>query len=86
MRMTVVAIHIGEQEADALRAVEAVQARAGKGLEGDRHFHPAGAPAGNARPGIMRELAHRAGIYADVHADVLADGTIAVGDRVVFSE
>ena len=31
------------------------------------------------RPGIIKELAHRAGI----NADVLTDGTIAVGDAVV---
>jgi len=31
------------------------------------------------RPGIIKELAHRAGI----NADVLTDGTISVGDEVV---
>jgi MOSC domain-containing protein YiiM len=31
------------------------------------------------RPGIMRDLAHRAGI----NADILNDGTIAVGDEIV---
>jgi MOSC domain-containing protein YiiM len=31
------------------------------------------------RPGIIKELAHRAGI----NADILTDGTIAVGDDVV---
>jgi len=31
------------------------------------------------RPGIMRDLVHRAGI----NADILSDGTIAVGDAVV---
>jgi MOSC domain-containing protein YiiM len=31
------------------------------------------------RPGIIKELAHRAGI----NADILTDGTIAVGDEVV---
>jgi hypothetical protein len=31
------------------------------------------------RPGIIKELAHRAGL----NADVLNDGTIAVGDAVV---
>jgi len=137
--MTVVAIHIGDEKAGELRAVEAVEARAGKGLQGDRHFHPEGAAPGKAltlvseeivadvalpaggtrrqltvrgvdvnalvgkhfrvgdvpcygvelcepcahlqsmtRPGIMRELAHRAGI----NADILGDGTISVGDTV----
>jgi MOSC domain-containing protein YiiM len=31
------------------------------------------------RPGIVKELVHRAGI----NADILSDGTIAVGDEVV---
>lgn len=30
------------------------------------------------RPGIMRELVHRAGI----NADILTDGTISVGDEI----
>jgi len=119
--------------------VDEVTAVAGKGLEGDRHFHEAGAPPGQAltlveaeivagaglapgesrrqltvrgvslnelvgkrfrvgevecygvelcepcshlqsmtRPGIIKELAHRAGI----NADILAGGTIRVGDTV----
>jgi MOSC domain-containing protein YiiM len=33
------------------------------------------------RPGIIDDLAHRAGI----NADILTDGTIAVGDRVTVS-
>jgi MOSC domain-containing protein YiiM len=134
------AIHVGETEGGPLRAVESVEALAGKGVVGDRHFHPDGAPPGQAltlveaevvedvglaaggtrrqvtvrgvrlnelvgarfrvgevecrgvelcepclhlqrltRPGILRELAHRAGI----NADILTDGTIAVGDPVV---
>jgi len=137
--MTVVAIHIGDSRAGDLRSVEQVQARAGRGLEGDRHFHPDGAKPGQAltlveegvvadvdlpaggtrrqltvrgvslndlvgkhfrvgevpcygvelcepcahlqsmtRPGIMRELVHRAGI----NADILGDGTIALGDGI----
>jgi MOSC domain-containing protein YiiM len=137
--MPVEAIHIGASEGAELRAVDFVQAFAGKGLEGDRHFHADGAPAGQAltlveaeaveevglqtgetrrqltvrgvslndligrrfrvgsveclgvelcepcahlesmtRPGIMRDLVHRAGI----NADVLTDGVIRVGDEV----
>jgi hypothetical protein len=30
------------------------------------------------RPGIIRDLAHRAGI----NADILTDGTISVGDEI----
>jgi len=136
--MEVVAIHLGA-ESQPLTSVATARAVAGKGLEGDRHFHPDGAEPGHAltlveaeavedvalapgetrrqitvrgvrlndlvgrrfrvgevecygvelcepclhleeltRPGIIRELVHRAGI----NADILNDGTIAVGDRV----
>jgi len=122
-----------------LWSVDSVRAVAGKGLEGDRHFHEDGAPAGQAltlveaevvddvglqpggtrrqvtvrgvrlddlvgkrfrvgdvecfgvelcepcahlesmtRPGIIKDLAHRAGI----NADVLTDGVIRVGDEI----
>lgn len=141
--MTVIAIHLGEAGVVRLRPVDSVSAIAGKGLVGDRHFHPEGAPAGEAltlvedevvkdadleagatrrqitvrgvrlndligkrfrvgavecygvelcepcghlqsltRPGIVKELAHRAGI----NADILSDGTISVGDEVVEIE
>lgn len=142
-RMTVVAIHIGEEEGGPLHSVDSVRAIAGKGLEGDRHFHSEGAPAGQAltlvereavegvgletgatrrqltvtgvrlndlvgkrftvgdvecygvelcepcghlqsltRPGIVKALAHRAGI----NADILSDGSIAVGAPVTEIE
>jgi MOSC domain-containing protein YiiM len=141
--MTVAAIHLGEEGVPGLWAVASVRAVAGQGLEGDRHFRPAGAKPGQAltlveeenvadvglqpgetrrqvtvrgvrlndlvgkpfrvgevecygvelcepcahlqrmtRPGIMRELAHRAGI----NADILTDGTISVGDELVVLE
>lgn len=141
--MTVIAIHLGEAGIVLLHPVDSVSAIAGKGLVGDRHFHPEGAPAGEAltlvedevvkdanleagatrrqitvrgvrlndligkrfrvgavecygvelcepcghlqsltRPGIVKELAHRAGI----NADILSDGTISVGDEVVEIE
>jgi hypothetical protein len=137
--VTVVSIHLGEAGKPDLWTVDSVRAIAGKGLEGDRHFHPEGAPSGNAltlveeevvadvglppggtrrqltvrgvrlndlvgkrfrvgdvecygvercepclhlqeltRPGIIQELAHRAGI----NADILTDGTISVGDQI----
>lgn len=138
--MTVVAIHVGAEHGGPVRPVESVSARAGMGLEGDRHFHPdgdaepgealtlveeeivaeVGLPAGgtrrqvtvrgvrlneligrrfrvgevecygveicepcltlerNTRPGIIKDLVHRAGI----NADILTDGTIALGDEV----
>jgi MOSC domain-containing protein YiiM len=134
------AIHLGAPRAPELWTVDSVRAHAGKGLEGDRHFHEEGAPAGQAltlveaevvedaglaagatrrqltvrgvrlndfvgkrfkvgdvecygvelcepcehlesmtRPGIIKELVHRAGI----NADILTDGTIAVGDELI---
>jgi MOSC domain-containing protein YiiM len=137
--MTVEAIHLGEERVPELWTVDSVRAVAGKGLEGDRHFHEEGAPPGQAltlveaevvedaglaagetrrqltvrgvrlndlvgkrfavgevecygvelcepcshlesltRPGIIKELAHRAGI----NADIVAGGTIRVGDSV----
>ena len=39
---------------------------------------PCGHLQSMTRPGIVEELAHRAGI----NADILSDGTIAVGDPV----
>jgi MOSC domain-containing protein YiiM len=137
--MSVESIHLGAPRTPELSPVDSVRAVAGKGLEGDRHFHPEGAPAGQAltlveaeavedvglppgatrrqltvrgvrlndlvgrrfrvgevecygvelcepcrhlesmtRPGIIKELAHRAGI----NADILNDGTISVGDEL----
>ena len=137
--MRVEAIHLGAPETPELWTVESVAAVAGKGLEGDRYFFPAGAKPGQAltlveqgvvsevglapggmrrqltvsgsglndlvgrrfrvgavecygvelcepclhlqqltRPGIIKELVHRAGI----NADILTDGTISVGDAV----
>jgi len=137
--VAVEAIHLGKERVPELWTVESVTAVAGKGLEGDRHFHPEGAQPGQAltlveaenvesvglapgetrrqltvrgvdlnalvgkrfrvgeveclgvelcepclhllsltRPGIIKELAHRGGL----NADILTDGTIAVGDPV----
>ena len=134
------AIHLGAARVPELWTVDSVLAVAGKGLEGDRHFHEEGARPGQAltlvaaeeveavglapgetrrqvtvrgvdlnglvgkrfrvgeveclgvelcepcahlqemtRPGIIKELAHRAGI----NADIVVGGTIRVGDPVV---
>jgi MOSC domain-containing protein YiiM len=134
------AIHLGTAHVAELRTTDSVLAVAGKGLEGDRHFHEEGARPGQAitlvaaeeveavglapgetrrqvtvrgvdlnglvgkrfrvgeveclgvelcepcahlqemtRPGIIKELAHRAGI----NADIVVGGTIRVGDEVV---
>ena len=133
-------IHLGAPSEPRLWTVESVRAHAGKGLDGDRHFHPEGAPPGQAltlveaenvedvglepggtrrqvtvrgvrlndlvgkrfrvgdvecygvelcepclhlqeltRPGIIKELVHRAGL----NADILTDGWISVGDDIV---
>ena len=138
--MTVVAIHIAAEHGAPVTPLASAEAYAGKGLAGDRHFHPDGdadpgealtlveeevvgevaLPPGatrrqvtvrgvrlneligrrfrvgevecygveicepcltlerNTRPGIIKDLVHRAGI----NADILSDGTISVGDEV----
>jgi MOSC domain-containing protein YiiM len=142
--MTVVAIHLAADHGAPVEAVTTVQARAGMGLQGDRHFRAEGdarpgealtlieeevvddvglPPGGtrrqvtvrgvrlhdligrrfrvgrvecygveicepcltlerNTRPGIIKDLVHRAGI----NADILTDGIITVGDEVVSLE
>lgn len=42
------AIHIGPDKAGPLESVESVNAFAGKGIEGDRHFRPGGTKPGQA--------------------------------------
>src|SRR5215471_12149154 len=54
------AITIGES--DSLRPVESVDAVAGKGLEGDRHFFAEGAPSGNAITLIEAEVLEDVGL------------------------
>ena len=46
--MIVEAIHLGAEGVPELWEVESVSAVAGRGLEGDRHFHPEGAKPGQA--------------------------------------
>jgi MOSC domain-containing protein YiiM len=60
--MTVEAIHLGKERVPELRAVEHVVAVAGKGLEGDRHFHDEGAPAGQAITLVEAEVVEDAGL------------------------
>lgn len=60
------AIHIGLEEAGALAKVDSVRALAGKGLEGDRNFHPEG-----AGPGVAPTL---------VEAEAVEDVGLAEGD------
>jgi hypothetical protein len=60
--VSVVAIHIAPLEGGELRSVDAVQARAGKGLEGDRHLHPEGAPPGEALTLVEEEVVAEVGL------------------------
>lgn len=60
--MTVVAIHIGGHGGGDLQPVEAVQAWAGQGLEGDRHFHPEGAAPGQALTLVEEEVVADVGL------------------------
>ena len=140
MQMTVVAIHVAAEHGAPVVPLTSAEARAGMGLEGDRHYFPGGDAdpgealtlveeevvgevglppgatrrqvtvrgvrlneligrrfrvgevecygveicepcltlEGNTRPGIIKDLVHRGGI----NADILTDGTIAVGDEV----
>lgn len=60
--MSVEAIHLGAAGKPELWTVESVQAVAGKGLEGDRHFHAEGAPPGNALTLVAAEVVEDAGL------------------------
>ncbi|MFL5737939.1 MAG: MOSC domain-containing protein [Actinomycetota bacterium] len=59
---SVVAIHVGEDKAGALREVDSVRAFAGKGLEGDRKFHVDGAESGRALTLMEEENVSAAGL------------------------
>ena len=56
------AIHIGPEEAGALAKVDSVRALAGKGLEGDRNFHPEGAGPGVALTLVEAEAVEDVGL------------------------
>jgi MOSC domain-containing protein YiiM len=60
--MPVEAIHLGAPHEPDLWPVEAVRAVAGKGLEGDRHFHDEGAPAGQALTLVAAEAVEAVGL------------------------
>jgi MOSC domain-containing protein YiiM len=60
--MQVEAIHLGAPRTPELWMVESVRAVAGKGLEGDRHFHPDGAPPGQALTVVAAEAVEDAGL------------------------
>src|SRR5436305_13863885 len=56
------AIHLGAPRKRELWTVETVRAVAGKGLEGDRHFHADGAPSGQALTLVAAEVVEEAGL------------------------
>jgi MOSC domain-containing protein YiiM len=60
--MRVEAIHLGEERNPVLRSVESVRAVAGKGLEGDRHYHAEGAKPGQALTLVEAEEVERVGL------------------------
>ncbi len=62
--MTVEAIHLGAERVPELWTVEEVRAVAGQGLEGDRHFHPEGAPSGQALTLVEAEQVEDVGLNA----------------------
>jgi MOSC domain-containing protein YiiM len=60
--MPVEAIHLGAAKDPELWTVESVRAVAGKGLEGDRHFHPGGAAPGQALTLVAAEVVDEVGL------------------------
>jgi MOSC domain-containing protein YiiM len=60
--MTVELIHLGTAGEPDLWTVDEVRAVEGKGLEGDRHFHDEGAPAGQALTLVAAEVVEDVGL------------------------
>jgi MOSC domain-containing protein YiiM len=88
------AIHLGAPREPELWTVEAVQAVAGKGLDGDRHFHPEGAPAGQALTLVAAEVVEAVGLepgetrrqvtVRDVDVNALVGQRFRVGEVECF--
>jgi len=60
--VTVEAIHLGAERAPELWPAEEASAVAGKGLEGDRHFHEDGARPGQALTLVEAEVVEDVGL------------------------
>jgi MOSC domain-containing protein YiiM len=60
--MVLEAIHLGAPMTPELWTVQWVRAVAGKGLEGDRHFHDEGAPPGQALTLVEAEVVEDVGL------------------------
>ena len=92
--MPVEAIHLGARRTPELWTVESVQAVAGKGLEGDRHFHADGAPSGQALTLVAAEVVEEARLEAgetrrqvtvrDVDVNALVGKRFRVGEVECF--
>jgi MOSC domain-containing protein YiiM len=92
--VTVEAIHLGAPRKRELWTVESVQAVAGKGLEGDRHFHDEGAPSGQALTLVAAEVVEEAGLQPgdtrrqltvrDVDVNALVGKRFRVGEVECF--
>jgi MOSC domain-containing protein YiiM len=90
----VVAIHLGAPRKPELWTVESVQAVAGKGLEGDRHFHDRGAPSGQALTLVAAEAVEEVGLrqgetrrqvtVRDVDVNALVGKRFRVGEVECF--
>jgi MOSC domain-containing protein YiiM len=88
------AIHLGAPRTPELWTVDSVQAVAGKGLEGDRHFHADGAPAGQALTLVAAEVVEEVELGAgetrrqvtvrDVDVNALVGKRFRVGEVECF--
>ena len=92
--MSVEAIHLGAPGKPDLWTVESVQAVAGMGLEGDRHFHAGGAPSGQALTLVAAEAVEEVGLrpgdtrrqvtVRDVDVNALVGKRFRVGEVECF--
>ncbi len=80
--MSVEAIHLGAEGAPELRAVDEVHAVAGKGLEGDRHFHEEGALPGQALTLVEAEVVEAVGLAVGETRRQLTVRGVALNDLV----
>jgi len=88
------AIHLGADRVPELWAVDSVSAVAGKGLEGDRHFHADGAPPGQALTLVEAEVVEEVGLgpgdtrrqvtVRDVDVNALVGKRFRVGEVECF--
>jgi MOSC domain-containing protein YiiM len=92
--MPVEAIHLGAPGRPELWTVESAQAVAGKGLEGDRHFHAGGAASGQALTLVAAEVVEEVGLrpgdtcrqvtVRDVDVNALVGKRFRVGEVECF--